>query len=257
MEKERIPGRRLGRGPRLDDSRTFRLTDLLGKGVPPAPASFDATQGIASWPMYANDRLGDCTCAAIGHMLEVWTQQAKGKAETLTDEQVIDLYNLVNGGQDNGANELNVLHVLRTGAGIAGDHVAAYASVDPSNPDLVRSGSWLFSGLYIGINMPRSAQAQVGQVWTPVSGPDGLPGSWGGHAVNVVKYDAGGLTVITWGAEQRMDWAFWRAYVDEAWALLPVDYEAFKGRLGPAGFDFAQLDQMLTGVGPVDQLAKA
>ncbi|MDQ6772942.1 MAG: hypothetical protein M3024_08140 [Candidatus Dormibacteraeota bacterium] len=254
MENIKVPGMRLGRGPRLDDPRTIQLTDLLAPTVPSAPAMLDLTVGIKDWPMYANDRLGDCTCAALGHMLEVWSQEAAGSARILSDQDIVTLYDLVNGGQDNGASELTVLRVMRGGAGLAGDHVFAYAAVDPSNQPLVRAATWMFSGLYIGIAMPKSAQAQVGHVWTPVAGPDGQAGGWGGHAVNVVGYDASGLTVVTWGRMQRMDWAFWKAYVDEAWALLPVDFEVFKSRLAPAGFNFAQLQGLLQNVGPVDQL---
>jgi hypothetical protein len=46
------------------------------------------------------------------------------------------------------------------------------------------------------------------------------PGSWGGHAVAVAGFDAEGLTVVTWGRLQRMDWAFWAKYADEAFCIL-------------------------------------
>ncbi|TMC54264.1 MAG: hypothetical protein E6J20_04110 [Chloroflexi bacterium] len=215
----------------------------------------DITPGIATWPMFANDQLGDCTCAAVGHMVEVWTDQAAGQPTMLTDAQVITLYNLVNGGQDKGANMLDVLHQMRSGPGLAGDHVYAYAQVDPSQTELVQSGAWLFAGLYIGINMPVSAQQQTGpgKVWDIASGPAGQAGSWGGHAVNVVAYDQKGLTAITWGQPQRMTWAFWKTYVDECWALLPADWEHLSAPLKANGFDFAQLQQDLAPLGPVDQ----
>lgn len=206
--------------------------------------------------MFANNRLGDCTCAALGHMVEIWTEQATGSPTVLQDSDVIGLYDLVNGGKDQGANMLDVLHQMRTGAGLAGDHVYAYASVDCGNQALVRAAAWLFTGLYIGIRMPVSAQQQVGpgKVWHPVPGPDGAAGSWGGHAVNIVAYDSTGLTCITWGARQRMSWSFWTDYVDECWALLPCDYENMTGALRANGLDFAQLDSYLARLGPVDEL---
>jgi hypothetical protein len=206
--------------------------------------------------MYANDRLGDCTCCALAHMLEVWTKESDGRPRLLTDAEVIALYDLVNGGQDHGANMLDVLQQMRTGAGLAGDHLHAYAAVDHSRPDLVRSAAWLFQGLYIGIQMPLCAQDEVGpgKVWHPVDGPDGKPGSWGGHTVNVVGYDDSSLTVITWGAQQRMSWAFWQRYVEECWALLPADFQRRRRPLQANGFDFAQLDHYLTQLGPANPL---
>ena len=250
MELVRIEGRRLGRTPKRDDPRTFQLTALLPSTVPAPPGKVDVTPGIATWPMYANDKYGDCTCAAIGHMIEVWTQEAAGAARLVGDADVLALYSLVNNGQDQGANLLDVLHQMRTGPGLGGDHVYAYASVDPAHVDMVRAATWLFQGLYIGINMPISAQHQ--KVWDRASGPHGRPRSWGGHAVNVVGYDAAGLTVITWGALQRMTWAFWSEYVEEAWALLPADFQTLKGPLTANGFDFAALDHFLAQVGKLD-----
>src|SRR5437764_8203074 len=107
MELVRIEGRRLGRTPKRDDPRTLRLATLLPSGVPGAPPRVDVTAGIATWPMYANDRLGDCTCAALGHMLEVWTEDASGRPRLLADSEVVRLYDLVNGGKDEGAKMLD------------------------------------------------------------------------------------------------------------------------------------------------------
>jgi len=256
MENMQVRGMRLGRTPKRDDPRSLKLETLLPKAIPQPPAAVDVSTGVTKWPMYANDHLGDCTCAALGHMLEIWTEQATNSPRILTDAQVIALYNLVNNGQDKGANMLDVLHQMRVGAGLAGDKVFAYASVDTKRTDLVKAGAWLFTGLYIGIQMPVSAQTQTGPStsWDVATGPDGQAGSWGGHAVNVVAFDGNGLTVVTWGALQKMTWGFWNAYVDEAWALIPVDYEHLKGVLQANGFDFAQLQQYLQTVGPVDQV---
>ena len=65
------------------------------------------------------------------------------------------------------------------------------------------------------------------------------PGSWGGHAVNVVAYDDRTLTVVTWGRLQEMTWAFWERYVDESYAIISPDFlDAGKA---PNGFDLAAL----------------
>jgi hypothetical protein len=96
------------------------------------------------------------------------------------------------------------------------------------------------------VQLPISAQAQVKnhQPWSvPPGGTngDGKPGSWGGHAVPVVAYDARGLTVVTWGALQTMTWSFWEAYCDEAYAILSADYLDGKQK-APQGFSMQELE---------------
>jgi hypothetical protein len=117
--------------------------------------------------------------------------------------------------------------------------------VEPGNHLHVRQASTLFGGIYIGLELPVTAQDQ--DVWAvPAGGAKGpgAPGSWGGHAVNVVGYDAHGLTVITWGAKKRMTWAFWDAYCEEAYALLSRDFIRASGK-APSGFSLAQLQKDL------------
>jgi hypothetical protein len=89
------------------------------------------------------------------------------------------------------------------------------------------------------LSLPITAQKQA--VWdvVPNGGDNAKPGSWGGHAVFVPKYDANGFTCITWGELKTMTSAFWSAYVDEAHALLSHDWMASKG--APSGFNLAEL----------------
>src|SRR5260370_41991882 len=208
MENPQVQGMRLGRTPKRDDPRSLKLEALLPKAVPQPPAAVDVSTGVTKWPMDANDHLGDCTCAAVGHMLEIWTEQATNRPRILTDLQVIALYNLVNNGQDKGANMLDVLHQMRVGAGLGGDRGFAYASVDTKRGGLVNAAAWLFTGLYIGLHLPGSGQQQTGSdtAWDVATGPDGQAGSWGGHAVNAVAFDGNGLTVVPWAPLHNMTW---------------------------------------------------
>ena len=64
---------KLGKLAHRDDARTLKLTNYLTTGaLPSAPATLDLSGKVANWQMFANDRLGDCTCAAAGHMVELW-----------------------------------------------------------------------------------------------------------------------------------------------------------------------------------------
>jgi hypothetical protein len=137
-----------------------------------------------------------------------------------------------------GAVELDVLKYWRT-EGIGRHKIGAFARVAVHDKALARTGAFLFGGLCIGVALPLTAQSQAVWDWTgSLSGP-ALPGSWGGHAVDVVGYDAKALTVVTWGSLKRMTWAFWQRYVDEAYAVLSRDFLR-RGR-APNGFDLGQL----------------
>ncbi len=241
---------KLGKLPARHDPRTLLLASYVTPALPTPPASCDLTGKVPSWGMMANDQIGDCTCAAAGHLLMEWTSQAKKKMFTPTDKQIIAAYSAITGynpatgANDNGANEIDVLNYWRQ-SGIAAHKIGAYVALEPSNHTHIMDSVYVFEGCYIGLQLPISAQDQVKnhQPWSvPPGGAtgDGAPGSWGGHAVPVVAYDARGLTVVTWGALQIMTWSFWAAYCEEAYAILSNDYLDGK-KVAPNGFKLQQL----------------
>ena len=240
---------KLGRGPVVKDARTLQLLRYLTTALPSPPPLYSLATVVRAWPMYGNDRLGDCTIAAIGHMIEAWTA-ALGKVRRLTEATVLRFYwrtgtppsstGRAGGPTDDGRVELEVLKAWRS-KGIGGHKILAFTALDVADHTLVKVGAWMFGGLYIGLALPVTAQTQP--VWDVVgdgkTGP-AAPGSWGGHAVDVVAYDEQGLTVVTWGALVRMTWAFWDAYVDEAYAIVSRDFLTAKGET-PEGFDLQAL----------------
>ena len=245
---------KLGKAAPRRDHRTLRLAEYLTPALPPVPpsASFAGAVPTGNWGMFMNDTLGDCTCAAAAHLLMQWTGSA-GALVTPTDADILAAYAAITGytpsdpDSDGGAVELDVLNYWRA-TGIAGHKIGAYASVNPKNHAHVQAAAYLFGGLYIGVALPLSAQGQ--QTWDVVGDGktgDSAPGSWGGHAVEVVAYDAGGLWVVTWGALMRVTWAFWDAYVDEAYAILSPDFIEGNGNT-PEGFALAALQADLAGV---------
>ena len=242
---------KLGKSVARHDPRTLLLASYVTPALPTPPASFDLTSKVKSWGMMDNDQIGDCTCAAAGHLLMEWTANAGKKMFTPTDKQIVAAYSAITGynpttgANDNGANEIDVLNYWRQ-SGIAGHKIGAYVALEPSNHNHVMDSVYMFEGCYIGVQLPISAQAQVQnhKPWSvPPGGPtgDGKPGSWGGHAVPVVAYDSRGLIVVTWGALQGMTWSFWEAYCDEAYAILSLDYLDGKQQ-APQGFSLEQLE---------------
>jgi hypothetical protein len=234
---------KLGKLPVRTDVRTLRLKRYVDTArLPTPPPSVDLTAGVPGWPMYANDRRGDCTTAAAGHMIEAWTAAAAGEAVEISEAAVLAAFDEVRVVDpttgDEGAIELDVLRFWRK-HGIGRHRIGAFAGVTRYEHDLVRAAAWLFGGLYIGLALPLSAEGQEVWDWTGSLSGDAKPWSWGGHAVDVVRYDDAGLTVVTWGRLQSMTWSFWDRYCDEAYAILSRDF-LMHGR-APNGFDLPAL----------------
>ena len=252
---------RLGKHiPRLD-SRTLRLAKYM-KDLPPPPDAVDYTKGITSWGMMLNDELGDCTCAGIGHALQVVTL-CNGAEVTLPDSDILKAYEDVGGyrpgdpSSDNGAVEIDVLNYCRTN-GIGGRKILAYADPDPQNVTHCKQAVTLFGGLYIGLALPLTAQTQTlwdvaktsifGKIKRMFGASDPTqPNSWGGHAVFVPGYNHIGPVCITWGELKQMTWAFWFKYCDEAHAILFPEWIG-ANNLSASGFDLITLQSDLEAV---------
>ena len=179
---------------------------LAGQSLAPPPPSVDYTKGMpANLGMMLNDTLGDCTCAAVYHAIQVWSFNAQQKIDTEPDPDVEKLYVLACGynprvgGEGPGGNEQHVLtYLLKHGAPIGpagkGRHkIAAFVEVDPRNVDDVKRTIDDCGVAYIGFNVP----AYI--VPPPPAAP---PAVWdvetknasivGGHAVVLAGYDAKG-----------------------------------------------------------------
>src|SRR5207244_713539 len=100
--------------------------------------------------------------------------------------------------------------------------IKAFAEVDPGKKTEIRSAVYLDLGVGLGLWLPLSAQGQIeaGKPWDVVAGPEGEPGSWGGHYVYVPAYREAGPMCVTGGGRQAMTWAFLERYCDEAYAIL-------------------------------------
>ena len=246
---------KLGKLTARHDPRTLLLASYATTALPTPPATFDLTLKMpADWGMMDNDQIGDCTCAAAGHLIMEWTANAGKKMVTPKDSQIVAAYSAITGynpstgANDNGANELDVLNYWRQ-TGIAGHKIAAFMALEPGNHGHIMDSVYIFEGCYIGVRLPISAQDQTKnhQTWSlPPGGPvgDGAPGSWGGHAVPVVAYDSRGVTVVTWGTLQQMTWTFWDTYTEESYAILSHDYMSGK-KTTPQGFNLQQLQEDL------------
>ena len=107
--------------------------------------------------MYANDRIGDCTTAAAGHMIEAWTAAAAGRAVEVPEQAVLAAFDAVKivdpASGEEGAVELDVLKLWRR-RGHRRPPDRRVRRVARDDRDLVRTAAWLFGGLYIGLQLP-------------------------------------------------------------------------------------------------------
>jgi hypothetical protein len=240
---------KLGRKAVKTDSRTLRLARYLTPDLPAPPPAVDWTKGISDWGMMLNNSLGDCTCAACGHAVQVWSANAYHEI-TPPDSAVLKAYQDWCGynpncpSSDAGGVELDVLTDWKNSS-LDSHILLAFASVNHALTTEVQQAIALFGGVYIGVSLPLTAQSQ--DVWDVVSaGDNAVPGSWGGHAVYVCGYDQDSFTCITWGQTKKMTLAFWQAYVDESYALLGLDW--INAKSSPSGLNINQLQNDLAAI---------
>jgi hypothetical protein len=251
---------RLGRTARSHDPRVPMLHDLLGgTPPPPVPAQLDYTAGMpANLGVMKNDTLGDCTCAAYYHALQVWSFNANmKKIDTEPDVDVVDLYeqacgyNPKQGGEGPGGNEQKVLtFLLNTGApygpnGTQRHKIAGFVEVAVSNTTGIKSVIDCCGVCYIGFNVPQyimpPGQAPL-SVWDV--NPHGNNTIIGGHAVVLAGYNATGIRLISWGGYYTMTWAFFAKFVDEAYAIIDPEWIESTGK-SPMGLTMQQIEQAM------------
>ncbi len=242
---------KLGKHAPKFDSRTLQLGKYLTQQLPPPPAAVDYSKAVASWPMMGNDKYGDCTCAAAGHMIQEWTAN-NGNAVVLGDSVILAAYRHFAGNNaDAGANMLDVLKYWRK-TGIGGDKISAFAALEPKNDVQAKDAVDLFGSCYIGVALPNFAVPPNTDLLTvpwvvPPTGPVGnaAPNPQNGHCIPAVGYDERNLYVVTWGSVKSMSWQFYNAYMDEAYAVLSPDWIDKKLGHAPSGLDLATLQKDL------------
>ena len=251
---------RLGRTPRAYDPRVPHMSALMaGKTLTPPPATVDNTQGMPQdLGMMLNDNLGDCTCAAVYHAIQVWSfNSSKGaKMDTEPDSDVELLYEKACGynpktpGEGPGGNEQKVLtYLLRHGAPCGADgktcnKIVAFVEVDPRSTDDVKRAIWNCGVAYIGFSVQASimpAGQEPPKIWTVDPNNTQIVG---GHAVVLAGYSAQGARVISWGSYYTMTWDFFAKYVDEVYAIADQDWFDATGKT-PGGLTLQQLQEQM------------
>jgi hypothetical protein len=176
--------------------------------------------------MYANDEVGDCTCAAVGHIVNQLTFYGSGTEVQPPEGDVLAMYSAITGyvpgdpSTDQGAYCQDVLSYWRK-HGLSGHKIVAFAALDVSDLTEIKQAIHLFGTVYVGMSVTDAAEDAFdrGQVWDVARRARNL----GGHCVPVGAYGNGRFGFVTWASEAQMTEAYWRQNVDEAWAVLDAD----------------------------------
>lgn len=259
---------KLGKLKTTQDPRTFKLARYF-VDIPALVAQMPRTwNGFAAvgrlgelWPMYGNNKLGDCVPVASAHIAQLQQANANSRRIDIDDQEVIAAYFRASGGTgapptsyddyvrrysylDNGLDPLLYLKQWRS-IGIGGHKIAAYVEVDHTNPVEMRLASWLFGGLFTGLELPRYLSYDPFLPWVMKSHTltgDYAPGSWGGHMVNVVYTNPDGGYLATWGELVRYSWTFLKIFADVHFGVLSQDWFNAASKKAPNGFDFQTLN---------------
>jgi len=237
--------------PKLN-KKTLRLSHYLLGDLPAAPAKLWREYKIppSAWGMMKNDSIGDCTCAAIAHMVMLFTAHT-GTMVVPTDDEVVAVYSAVTGynpadpSTDNGAAITDILNFWQT-TGIAGHKILGWAQIALTSARL-RQAMYLFGAVDIGFNVPQSAmnQTDAGQTWDVVPNDGGIIG---GHSVPLFGFGSMGFDCTTWGANQKLTNGFADTYMDEAYVVVTEDWLDAATGLAPNQFDLATLQADLAAV---------
>lgn len=245
---------KFGRRPRIHDSRVPHRS-MLTMGVPmaaPPPYLMSYANMLpANLGEMMNDRLGCCTCAAVGHAIQLWSEVADHSMITPPDSAILSLYEAVGGyvpgkpETDGGAIEQEVLAYWLNNP-VDGNKLIAYVEIDPANMDDVKRTIVECGLAYIGFNVPAYLQQGLmtaGSIWDVNQAADNS--SIGGHAVIIDGYDdKGNLSVISWGSQYSMTPAFWDKQVDECYGLVNDLWVQTTGST-PAGLPLEALESLM------------
>jgi hypothetical protein len=247
-----IPGKlpfkadKYGRDLKYDN---YRIDKLVGD----IPTAGGYKGRVSDFGMLANDTLGDCGPAGIDHGF-MQTNTLAGKpiqfdpANTISDYSAITGYNPDDPNSDQGTDmQTAYSYVTKTGMiDKAGKRhkIGAYLGLNNTQAQL-QEVIYIYDRAGIGFNFPSYAMTAFnnGQAW------DYKPGQKytidGGHYVEGIYYDATGVTVVTWGKEQLMTWAFFLKFCDESYLLVDDELLNAQG-LTPNGLNVDLLNQDLT-----------
>jgi hypothetical protein len=170
---------------------------------------------------------GDCTEVGKRNFLAVENFNEYGHTVVVpTPDQVVQQYCVAQGctpeqlfsnpsQYDNGEDETTTLTTWCQTEEY-GVKLAFTAPVNVKSQDDIKNAIYLAGGLYIGIQLPQSAEQQFPNEWTwdPSSPIEG------GHCVYLTGFSESYVALVTWGELIQCTWEFLMNVIDEAHVLV-------------------------------------
>lgn len=218
----------LGRKPAQFDPNVPKLMEL-NLDQTKVPASSTLYTKVKYWPMLMNDQIGDCTVAAVGHVIEYWNTVGRLSLPTMTDAEAETAYEILGhyipGDQstDNGCVELDVLNYFKNHGIMAASQnykLTKFLATPARSLSQIKASIFHLGNCYFGYNLPDNALQTT--LWTV----DPNAQIAGGHAINAVGYDDSKslLYVVSWGTVVPVTYDFHQRYCEEAWSLYSTDW---------------------------------
>lgn len=223
-------------GRKFPTSGKLKLKNYLGAALPPAPPNCSFLLAMTEpWGVMGNDVYGDCTCAAMGHAVQVVTSNSDNLV-TPPDAEILTMYPHP---PDEGWTCVDAMNYM-VSTGLSGVKADAYADLDPTNLDEARQAIWLFGQVYTGAQITQADMdaTKAGKPWASTD----LSNILGGHAIIAAAYSPQGVYFITWGLVQFATWDWWTSHVDEAHAVLFFPWVKNTVNCSPNNFDIEQLE---------------
>ena len=213
----RIPGRTGALAP-MSDAKVVPISAHIT--LPPAPESVQRAQfAQIVWGMLGNDQYGDCTFAGYIHLVMAVAALLGITITAPEAAAVVKAYLTFTHGVDSGAVEDSVLN-LGYRKGICGFELLGYATGDEGLEQMLQVTN-TFGASYLGVTLTAQDQQNFadGKPWSLGSDKTII----GGHCVPNIEYDkpTGMAKVVTWGAEQLVEFEWLEARMSEFHAAIP------------------------------------
>lgn len=220
-----------GKKPARHDARTLHLGAILNSAaLPPLPDQydFDDTHPTLPTPPPPLGNLAHpcCVISGRGHQTIRFELSEQGVLPDLTEADVLAEWRKETNGAEEGLYVLDSLKLWRKeGWRAAGKKydITAFAKVDPTDRERMKTAIYLFDGIGLGVALPFSVTQNLDSTapWSvPLDPAHAKRDPHGGHYVLLTGYDDTGPVCVTWGRKQSMTWEFVNRYADEAYAII-------------------------------------
>jgi hypothetical protein len=197
-----------------------------------------------AWDLDGNDQYGDCVVGTAANTVGVavavleatfgpgtpgTTVPVPSAAQAIAEYKALTGCVTPGDANDTGLVISTFLQDWATAPGLfGGDLIGGYAPVYLTDIAEIKQAVAAYSFVVVGVNLPQSAEDQV------ENAPAGTIPVWsyvgdqpiGGHCVAFVGYDTTYLYAYTWGTVVAVELAWWQAYGEEVWAVIPMPFVA-------------------------------